>query len=424
MEIFKVLWITNITFPEPIRILTGKDVINESGGWMLGAASIIAESNEIQLSIASPSPLVNKVECIRGEKIVYYLFPYGKGNLKYNSKYEQHFRIIHDECQPDIVHIHGTEFSHGLSYVTACGNKNVVVSIQGLVSVISRFYDGGLTLGDILKNMTLRDVFKGNTYLAKHRLKKRGELEVELLKKVNHVIGRTHWDKSHIWSINSSAKYYHCDETLRPEFYTGQWKYETCIPYTIFISSASYPVKGFHQLLKVAPLLIKEYPQLIIRVAGTYPPKKTLIQKLKSTGYSMSLERLIKKNNLQNNIVFLGTLNAEQMKSEFLAANVFICPSSIENSPNTLCEAQLLGVPCISSYVGGTMDLIPSADCGFLYRYEELEMLAYYIDYIFKNSRGFDNSVMRTVAKKRHNRALNAQNTISIYKEILTHKHQ
>lgn len=63
------------------------------------------------------------------------------------------------------------------------------------------------------------------------------------------------------------------------------------------------------------------------------------------------------------------------MVKRYLLSNVFICPSTIENSPNSLCEAQLLGVPHIASYVGGTADLMKgNEEC--LYRFEETEMLA------------------------------------------------
>ena len=41
------------------------------------------------------------------------------------------------------------------------------------------------------------------------------------------------------------------------------------------------------------------------------------------------------------------------MKKEYLKANVYVLPSSVENSPNSLGEAMLLGVPCIASYAGG-----------------------------------------------------------------------
>jgi glycosyltransferase involved in cell wall biosynthesis len=39
----------------------------------------------------------------------------------------------------------------------------------------------------------------------------------------------------------------------------------------------------------------------------------------------------------------------KKMITEYRNAHIFICPSSIENSPNSLGEAQLIGVPVIAA---------------------------------------------------------------------------
>jgi glycosyltransferase involved in cell wall biosynthesis len=41
------------------------------------------------------------------------------------------------------------------------------------------------------------------------------------------------------------------------------------------------------------------------------------------------------------------------MKSEYLNCKVFVSPSPIENSPNSVWDAEILGVPTVASYVGG-----------------------------------------------------------------------
>ena len=45
-----------------------------------------------------------------------------------------------DESRPDIVHVFGTEYAHTLAMINACQeqNKKVVISIQGLTSIISK----------------------------------------------------------------------------------------------------------------------------------------------------------------------------------------------------------------------------------------------------------------------------------------------
>lgn len=41
-------------------------------------------------------------------------------------------------------------------------------------------------------------------------------------------------------------------------------------------------------------------------------------------------------------------------------------PSHIENSPNNLCEAMILGMPCIATDAGGTSTLLSNMKDGLL----------------------------------------------------------
>ena len=92
----------------------------------------------------------------------------------------------------------------------------------------------------------------------------------------------------------------------------------------------------------------------------------------------------IKKYHLQNKVIFTGPLNESKMRQRYLDAHVFVSPSLIENSPNSLGEAMILGVPSISSYVGGVPDMIKDKKEGFLYQHDAPYMLAYICE-IFKH---------------------------------------
>ena len=417
----KILWITNILFPEAQALLLGKGALKASGGWMLGAAEAFIKLGKGNLIIATVSPLVNELTKLNGKDMDYYILPFGVGNLRQNDEYRKYWRTIKEDLNPDIVHIFGTEYSHGLAYVDECGSDGVVVSIQGLTSVYSRYYHQGISAYELLTNITFRDVVKGSgSLIEKRSFRKRGNYEVDLLRKVNHIIGRTSWDKSHVWAINPEAKYHFCNETLRDEFYEDAWEYNKCKKHSLFVSQAHYPIKGLHMLLKALPLVLRNYPDTMVRVAGqdiTY--SSSWRERLKMTDYGKYIKKQIEKFNLSPHVSFTGALDAEQMKGEFLRANVFVCPSTIENSPNSVGEAQLLGVPCISSYVGGTMDMIKNSSCGELYRFEEFEMLAYKICEVFKNSANFDNREMIAEAQARHNRKGNANRLLEIYSDIL-----
>lgn len=414
----KVLWITNLLFPEAKALISEESQLKSTGGWMTSLANEITKLPDIKLSIATVSNTVKSLNISKGKKITYYTIPYGKGNTKYNKEYEAYWKEINKIINPDIIHIHGTEFTHGLAYINACGNEKVVISIQGLKSGIAPFYLADLNWKDIYGNLTFHDIIKGNLYHGQRTFSKTGELEKEAIRKVKHIIGRTSWDRAHTWAINPNAKYHVCNEILREEFYDGStWSYEKCTPYTIFLSQGYYPLKGLHQLLKAMPLILKQYPETRIRVAGgDITQNKGISGLIHFTGYGKIVKRLIKKFNLNNKIAFIGPLNAEEMKAEYLNANIFVCPSSIENSPNSLAEAQILGVPCVASYVGGIADMMQGCEEN-LYRFEEQEMLAEKVCTIFANKEEQCNMI-RT-AKQRHDRNKICETLYNIYKSII-----
>lgn len=414
-----ILWISNITFPEAEQILTGKGALKNSGGWMLGSANAISEHPDIKLTIASVSKLVDKLTFLKGERWGYYLIPWSGGNEKVNKNYNKYWKQIQNELHPDVVHIHGTEYSHGLSYIQECGSQNVVVSIQGLTSVYHKHFYADIPFWKYLVNITPRDILKGNVVTDKLKFKHKGEFEVTILKSVKHIIGRTTWDRAHTWAVNPNAAYYHCDETLRPEFYNGVWSYKDCNPHTIFLSQGTYPIKGLHKVIKALPLILREYPDAVLRVAGIDITRGNGIKSvfLRST-YGRIVKDILSENELAGHVVFTGNLDAVEMKAEFLSANVFVCPSSIENSPNSLGEAQLLGVPSVSSYVGGTPDMSQGTST-LLYRFEDEDLLAYNICKIFEMKDKYEGVKDIECAKERHSAERNASELINIYKQIV-----
>lgn len=419
----KILWIVNIVFPEALSLITNKnDGLKSTGGWMLGAANALLKHPGVDLCVVSVSSLVSKIERLRGSNLCYYLIPYGKGNTHINNDYKRYFRTIYDEYKPDVVHIHGSEYSHGLAYIEECGNQNVVLSIQGMTSVYARYQLSGISIKDFVKSITLRDILSWNTlYHDKLDCQRQGTYEIEIIKKIKNVIGRTSWDQAHVWAINPNANYFFCNETLRDCFYHGSWSYDNCEKYSIFCSSAQDPVKGFHQLLRALPIIKTHYPQTKVYVTGLDVTRKhDKYGSLKIKGYGSLIKRIIKENKFEDSIVFMGQLDAEGMKKQYLKANVFVCPSSIENSPNSLGEAQILGTPCVASYVGGVMDMMRGNEEN-VYRFEEVEMLASIICKVFE-AKGNQKEEMKILAQNRHSPIINSERLLEIYSTIIKNK--
>ena len=417
----RILWITNTIFPAPSELLGIPAPI--FGGWMYGIAKHISNVQGIRLAIAT---VYNEAEykSLTIDGIVYYLLPKKtSSNHKKNAKYL--WEKICNEFKPDIIHIHGTEYPYGLACMQSKPMLNYVVSIQGLVSVYSRYYFAGMTNWDIIKHITFRDIVRFDSlFNACHNYEKRGEFEKEYLLNIKHVIGRTSWDFAHTKAINPNLSYHFCNESLRDSFYiSNKWDIKNKTNLTIFLSQSQIPLKGIHQVLKAVALLKKDFQNIKVRIAGQNIIKReNFVDKITFSGYSSYIRSLINRLSINENVQFLGILTEEMMIAEYKKAHIFICPSSIENSPNSLGEAQIIGVPCIATYVGGIPDMIEHGNTGLLYRFEEIEMLVEDIRKIFYDDKLALHLSLNgiKVAEERHNYKTNLNNTIEIYKNILS----
>ena len=413
----KVLWITNTIFPIPSKELGIPTPF--VGGWMYSSAEYLVDFYaNIKLGVAALYS-GKSLKILHSGGITYFLLPRSVPKYLYDKKLESVWKEVQKNFNPDLVHIHGSEYPYGLSYINACGNKNVVMSVQGLVSVIERYYLGGINKEDLQKSKTLRDWVKHDSvFRQRRRMQKQGEFERLLIGKIRHVIGRTSWDKAHVWAINNEAHYNFCNETLRKEFYEHSWRQDNCTKHQIFLGQSYYPLKGLHQVIKALPLILKYYPDTKVFIAGEDFVNNIKAWRLK--GYGKYIRALIKRTGVEGKIIFTGVLPEKMMCEKYLESNVFVCPSSIENSSNSIGEAQLLGVPCVASYVGGTMDMVIHEKTGLLYRFEETEMLAEEVCRIFSdvNLAGSLSKNGRIAALQRHNRKQNIEKLYTVYKEI------
>lgn len=411
----KVLWITNVLFPEVcLKLNITPTVI---GGWQYSFANYLVKySPDLELIVAVPYEQ-ETMQYFKSDRISYILFP--STYIKINNKESLLKNTqLFSEINADIIHFQGTEYPFALFVLKLVDTSRIVISIQGLVSNYSKYYFGGISGFDIFFYITMRDLIRWDTlFHQKYNMSKRGKSEVEIFKSVQHIIGRTHYDRAITWAINSKAKYHFLNETLRDSFYDKSWSYENCTPYSIFISQSYYPIKGLHQFLKALNIIVKIYPKTVVYIAGFNFFEKNFFR---TNGYGHYIKTQIKKMGLYKHIKFLGLLDEVSMVKEFLKSNVVINPSIIENSSNSICEAQLLGVPCIASNVGGSSDLIENGVSGFLYRFEEYEILARFISDIFSDidlaMRISKNA--RLIALERHDRLKIVKQCNEIYDNI------
>lgn len=418
----KILWLTNIPLPEANLLMNEKPL--PFGGWLTNTSKYLSEQENCELAVAFPKNNIENNQTLHGERIKYYAFPKIKSKVRASIDNNRYLKDIVEKVNPDLVHIFGTEFEHSLAMINACNDLGIetVVSIQGLVSVIGKHYMSSLPFG-VQKRSTFRDFVKqDNIKQQQKKFIEKGTLEIEAIKRTKHIIGRTTWDKACTSQINPDATYHFCNETLREEFYNHTWKLDQCERFSIFTSQASYPIKGIHFVLEAMPLILKRFPQTKLYIAGHDITKvDTIKQKIKLSSYGKHIMKLIKEYELGENVIFTGVLDEKQMCQRYLKSHVFVCPSSIENSPNSLGEAMILGIPSVASYVGGIPDMLKDKEEGFLYQHDAPYMLAQYVCETFENedlALKFSKNA-REHALKTHARDENTRKLIEIYAYII-----
>lgn len=372
----RILWVCNIMLPVVAQHL-GVEGSNKEG-WLDGLCQVILErqgDNGIELHVAFPveqsrEGYAEEIRFPNGSSLHCYGFYEDVNHAEnYDKRLEDSLRRIIDKAQPEVIHCFGTEYAHTLA-VLRCAPfpERVLVGIQGVCGVIAQAYMADLPR-KVQRSRTFRDrIRKDGMPEQQQKFVLRGKREAEILRLAQNVTGRTAFDRSYAEERNPHVRYFPMNETLRSCFYEGEWKSEACERHSIFVSQGDYPLKGLHYMLLAAGKLRGKYPDLKIYVAGNSLVRyETLKDKIKISAYGKYLRSLIEKYSLQDCVQFTGRLTAEEMKERYLKSHLYVCCSSNENSPNSLGEAMLLGMPCVAADVGGISSLFAADKDGILY---------------------------------------------------------
>jgi len=363
--------------------------VSPYGGWIASLLDELMKRNQADVVILFPysaeQPIVGTIGNVRYRSAMF-----DPCSLTCSVETCDQFARILSEEKPDVVHAFGTEFSSTLAMLQAAEKTGMldrtIVNIQGLAHVIAHTMYASLPPEVQLKSTLYERVKKLSLRNVQDIIVIRAKLEKQALRTVQHVFGRTTWDRACVYNINPNAKYHYCPEILRKSFYSGEWCLDACDRHAIF-AVAEHPIKGLPFLIQALPILLAKYPDIRVRVAGAANAsgRNRLVRWLKNGSYNRYIIEEIRRNELSEHIEFLGALNADQMKAEYLKANVFVLPSVMENESNTLSEAKMLGVPCVASYVGGALSRIKHGVDGYQYPCAEPEMLAYYVGELFED---------------------------------------
>lgn len=397
-------------------------------GWVAGAYEALKDAEGVEIAFAFPVPREDMVKSgiLKGKKeeVRFFAFYEDMNHPEvYDAGLESSLGLICEEYRPDVIHVFGTEFPHAKALIRVEEwKKKAIIHMQGLMEECEKNYLAGLP-ESVISDNTFRDVIKGDGLKKqKEKYKKRAEMEAFTVQNAFYFCVRTDFDEKFVKERNRSAVCYSLNETLRPCFYEGRWRPEGCTPFSIFVSQGNIPLKGLHFLLKSSKKVAEAYPDVMLRVAGDDVVRGSSVKdRLKLPAYGKYLKELIDENGLSGHVIFTGPLSAEQMKKEYLDANVFVLPSAVENSPNSLGEAMLLGVPSVSCISGGIPSLAEDKKEARLVSFGDEDALADAIldifdDSVYASLLG-ENAAAR--ARLTHDRTANAKMLLWIYEDMV-----
>ena len=411
----KILWVLNMVMPDAAKELGVKTSF--SGGWLVDYMHRLSNDSDIELATMTyanvKNPITETVNNVR-----HYIFPGGGKRLLFtSSKTLEDCNYVLNDFKPDLIHLHGTEYSIAYSMVKLNPSVPILLTIQGILARISKEYKGGLSNKIFNRATTVKQLLKLKApFFAQQLFLKNAKREAYVLKSVTHVTGRTLWDKAVMQSINPELRYYRLNYNLRPEFYdTEKWNWDKMKPHTVYTGAATYSLKGLHILIEAISIVKMKYPDVQLLVPGNSTTYKA------SNGYERYIRKMIENYGLKDNVKFIGRKSAEDIVKILNEVNVCVVPSAMEGASATLCEAMMIGTPSISAFRGGMTDLLKDGESGFYYDFPECPVLAERICQLFEDrslcERFSENT--KAAASKRHACKENYENLKKIYIEIL-----
>ncbi len=412
----KILWFTNIPMPA-VNEYFGKDP-QGSGGWMGALLEQLKDISGLQLGVVTACPQFPNI-AFRREGVEYFIVQQKWARLRRqffpvdnNPMYIEKCAEIVDTFKPDLVHIHGTERFYGEMLCRGMLHCPVVFSLQGLMTTCCEWYRffGKLSLGRILIDNILATAIGSGLILDYFASRRQANRERRYLQQGQFFFGRTEWDRATVKYYNNHAQYYCINRMIRAPFWVKKWSLSNCDRHRIIFTNARHPRKGTELLLAAVKKILPLYPNL----------KLVLIGAMGGRGYQKHLEYKAKE--LQGAVQFLGAQNAQAVTGELCKAHVFISASYIDNSPNSVAEAQLVGTPVISSYTGGVPSLVKDHEIGLLFPTGDVPLLVANIIRIFEDDRLAEtlSRQARNIAMSRHDPASILSAQLAAYKDILT----
>lgn len=413
----RVLWFTNT--PSLAAAHFNLPVIG--GGWIQSLETAVTQSGQLELGIAFRFG-EEKLQKINSQTTYYAMPTLRKGRLEGflarhrgsldTAEMLAYCMQVIDDFKPDLINVFGTEDAFGL--IAGKVPVPVVIHIQGILTVYDRKWtSAGVSHRDVIRQAGWKELLKANSlYHFYKRFRNAAIREQQIYAGCRYFMGRTHWDKRISLVLSPGSVYFHCEESLRKSFYAREWSYADNKKKVLVSTIQSNIYKGLETVLEAAALLKKNntFP-FIWKIAGIGADDRLIQLFEKKTGLSFS----------EQHIELCGGVSEEKLIAMEMEADIFVHPSHIDNSPNSVCEAMLLGMPVIATGTGGTGSLLEDGKEGVLIQDGDPWAMAGAVTELIQNPEQAIamGRLARTRAMSRHDQPAIVNRLLQIYKNIL-----
>lgn len=418
----RILWFANSPSMAIQKLSNG---FNVGGSWIESLEKGILSNPDIELGVAFTWTGLEKMDRfkVEGHPTQYFAMPYYPKN-KWARVWRNHlaltepeeakkdyFQVV-EEFKPDIIHFFGTESDYPL--IIPKIKVPTVIWFQGNLTIYEKIRHMVFPHKKTLRHEGIKAILKGATevhFAWFYRSIVRREKKI--FSYAQNFTGRTAWDRRVVSVMAPQAKYYHLEETMRLPFHKKEWKVHHNRDKFILLTTIRTNVhKGLEVLMEAAkllePLINKKLEWRVVGIGDESPYVKVSRQ---LSNYTSS----------DNSVKLLGFRSGEELSEELLDADAYVHPSHIENSPNAVCEAMLMGVPVVSTNVGGVSSLLVENKEGLLVQNGDSYALAGAILEIYNNPDKASEigANARKRGLKRNNTEKICANLLGIYRQIL-----
>ncbi len=380
----RVAWLA----PYPVETLAPalalvRREISHPCSWIVALSEALAKRPDIELHLLTESPWVSKSQTVTRDNITFHVLraavPLTNRGwpvwLPWNvlTGYAELIGTVR-RIAPDIVHAHGVEHVYGPAGIRC--RLPCLISIQGVINEYQKVMPQ-----------------PGGQLAARW--------ERETVRRGSYFTCRTAFDSGFVRSVNPQARVFMIHEAMNPVFFESRWELrdEDSILYIGSLEAR----KGLDMLLEALARL----PAGRLAVIGGGDPSP----------WRVMCERL----GIEQRVEFLGFRSAREIAEQHRRAQAFVLPSRIENSPNTLAEAMVSGMPVVATAVGGVPSMVEDGVTGRLVPFGDVTALAETLAALLKQptERRRLGENARHVARERHAPARVAEATERTYREVI-----